>query len=48
MLLSDDVLKAPSSLITEALESALMLLDWYKEDANKKQLLHSQSGLLFH
>ena len=39
MLLSDDVLKVPSSQATEALEVASMLLDWYKEDANKKHFI---------
>ena len=39
MLLSDDVLKVPSSQAIEALEAASMLLDWYKEDANKKQFI---------
>ena len=39
MLLSDDVLKVPSSQATEALEVASMMLDWYKEDANKKQFI---------
>ena len=36
MLLGDDVLKVPSSQATEALEAAIMLLDWYKKDANKQ------------
>ena len=48
MLLSDDVLKVPSSQATEALEAASMQLDWYKEDAKKKQFIAFTSGLLFH
>ena len=38
MLLSDDGF-TPSSQATEALEATSMLLDWYKEDANKKQFI---------
>ena len=38
MVLSDDSFKVPSS-DTEALEAASMLLDWYKEDVNKKQFI---------
>ena len=36
MLLSDDVLKVPSSQATEALEAASMLLDWYKERSQQE------------
>ena len=39
MVLGDDVLKVPSSQATEALEAAIMLLDWYKEDASNKQFI---------
>ena len=39
MVLGDDVLKVPSSQATEALEAAIMLLGWYKEDANNKQFI---------
>ena len=39
MVLKDDCFKVPSSQATEALEAASTLLDWYKEDTNKKQFI---------
>ena len=39
MVLKDDCFKVPSSQATEALEAASTLLDWCKEDTNKKQFI---------
>ena len=39
MFLKDDGFKVPSSQATEALEAASTLLDWCKEDTNKKQFI---------
>ena len=48
MLSSADVFKVSSSQATETLEAASMLLNWYKEDANKKKFIAFTSGLLLH